>query len=99
MLLRTTLVAAVVSLSALAAHAADQVGIPACDDFLTKYEACLSSKVPAAQKSTFQTQIDQMRNSWTGMAKNPQTKPSLEAACKTTSEQMKAAVSAYGCTF
>lgn len=99
MFFRNALVAAAVSLSAVAAHAADPVGIPACDDFLTKYEACISGKVPEAQKSTFQMQIDQMRKTWTDMAKNPQTKPSMEAMCKSTSDQMKAAVGAYGCTF
>ncbi|MDH7797662.1 MULTISPECIES: hypothetical protein [unclassified Beijerinckia] len=99
MFFRNALVAATVSFSAFAAHAADPIGIPACDDFLTKYEACISGKVPEAQKSMFQGQIDQMRKSWTDLAKNPQTKPSMEAMCKSSSDQMKTAVSAYGCTF
>lgn len=41
--------------------AAEPIGIPACDDFLTKYEVCLSDKVPAAQQSVFKTQIEQLR--------------------------------------
>lgn len=81
------------------AMAADPIGVPACDDFLTKYEACMNNNVPAAQKSMVQGQIDQMRKSWTDMAKNPQAKPALEGACKSSAEQMKAVVSAYKCTF
>jgi hypothetical protein len=81
------------------AMAADPIGVPACDDFLTKYEACITNNVPAAQKSMVQGQVDQMRKSWTDMAKNPQAKPALEGACKSSAEQMKAVVAAYKCTF
>jgi hypothetical protein len=83
----------------LAAQAADPIGIAACDDFLTKYEACLGSKVPAAQRTTLQTQIEQTRKGWTELAKNPSTKTTLEAVCKQTSQQMNTAMQAYGCTF
>lgn len=81
------------------AIAAEPVGIPACDEFLTKYEACLADKVPSAQQSMFKGQIEKMRTNWTALAKNPQTKPTLESACKTSADQMKAAVASYGCKF
>jgi hypothetical protein len=80
-------------------RAADPIGVAACDDFLTKYEACLTSKIPAAQRASFQTQIDQTRKGWADLAKNPSTKAALEAACKQTSQQMKAAMQPFGCTF
>ena len=80
-------------------RAADKVGVAACDDFLTKYEACITAKVPAAQQSTLKTQFEQTRNTWAEMAKNASSKPALESACKQTGEQMKAALQAYGCTF
>lgn len=82
-----------------AAVAAEPIGIPVCDEFLTKYEACLADKVPSAQQSTFKGQIEQMRASWTTLAKNPQAKPTLESACKTSADQMKSAVASYGCKF
>jgi hypothetical protein len=90
-------VAAIAGASAV--NAADKIGIAICDDFLTKYESCVGTKIPAAQQATFKTQIDQMRKSWTDLAKNPSTKPSLESACKQTVESMKTAVQAYGCSF
>jgi hypothetical protein len=85
--------------AATSVRAADKVGVPACDEFLTKYEACVTAKVPAAQQSMMKTQIDQIRNGWAEAAKNASTKPTLEASCKQTGEQMKAAVQAYGCSF
>jgi len=86
-------------LAAGAARAADAVGVPACDDFLTKYDACISTKVPAAQQATFKTMIDQMRSSWAGLAKSADTKPQLEAACKTATEQVKPMLTPHGCSF
>lgn len=81
------------------ASAAESIGVPACDDFLVKYEACLTEKVPASYRDAFKGQIVQLRASWTTLAKDPQTKPALETSCKTSAEQMKAAVASYGCKF
>lgn len=85
--------------SASMAQAGEPVGVAACDDFLAKYQTCLSAKVPAAQQASFQSQIDQTRKTWIGLAKNPSTKASLDFACKQTSEQMKPAFQSYGCVF
>ncbi len=78
---------------------AQTTGIAACDDFLKKYEACVSSKVPDAQKATFQGSLDQMRKAWSDAAKNPSSKAAIEGACKQSAEQTKAALSGLGCTF
>lgn len=51
-----------------AAHA-QSTGIASCDDFLTKYDACVSSKVPEAQRAMYKTQIDQTRKTWIDLAK------------------------------
>src|SRR5437660_7939018 len=48
------------------AHA-QSTGVAVCDDFLAKYEACISSKVPAAQQSMFKGQFDQTRKTWSDM--------------------------------
>lgn len=87
------------ALVASSAHAGEQVGVPVCDEFLTKYDACISGKIPAAQQPTFKASVDQMRSSWAMAAKNPSAKPALEGACKATIEQMKASVASYECTF
>jgi hypothetical protein len=78
---------------------AQSTGIAACDEFLTKYDACVGSKVPEAQRATFKTQIDQTRKVWVDMAKNPSTKATMEATCKQTMDATKASLTAYGCSF
>ena len=78
---------------------AQTTGVPACDDFLKKYESCLTSKIPAAQKATFQGQLDQMRKAWSDAAKAPGVKETLESSCKQSAEQMKTAMSGFGCSF
>ena len=78
---------------------AQSTGITACDEFLTKYDACVGSKVPEAQRATFKTQIDQTRKAWVDMAKNPSTKATMEATCKQTMDATKASLTAYGCSF
>jgi hypothetical protein len=77
---------------------AQTTGIAACDDFLKKYEACVTSKVPDAQRAAFQGSLEQMRKAWTDAAKTP-AKASLEASCKQSAEQTKAALSSFGCAF
>jgi hypothetical protein len=95
--------AAVIATSALVmlstGLSAQTTGVAACDDFLKKYEACVTSKIPAAQKATFQGQLDQMRKAWSDAAKAPGAKATLESTCKQSATQMKASMSAFGCSF
>jgi hypothetical protein len=94
---KAVLTAAALMLSAMAAHA-DSIGVVACDDFITKYETC-ATKAPAAQQATLKAQIEQLKKSWTDLAKDSNTKPALEMACKQVVDQMKAPMQAYGCSF
>ena len=78
---------------------AQSTGVAACDDFLAKYETCITSKIPGAQQATFKGQLDQTRKTWTDAAKNSAAKPSLEAVCKQSADQMKTSLQAFGCAF
>lgn len=89
---------AAIMLTSMAAQA-QTTGVALCDDFLTKYETCVGTKVPAAQQATFRTQLDQLRKTFTDLSKNANSKPALEATCKASSDQMKAAMTSYGCSF
>jgi hypothetical protein len=93
-----TLAVVLVSLISLAKGAAAQtpIGIAACDDFLTKYEACVA-KMPAANQATFKMQIDQMRTGWATMAGTPETKTALESTCTQMATTMKASMTQFGC--
>jgi hypothetical protein len=78
---------------------AQTIGIPACDDFLKKYEMCVTSKIPSQQRAMFQTQFDEMRKAWSEAAKNAAAKATLESTCKQSAEQTKAMMANFGCTF
>jgi hypothetical protein len=79
--------------------AGEKIGIPECDDFIAKYDACVSSKVPEAQQAALKSAVDQWRASWKKLAANPATKGTLAAACKQAAEQQEAALKSYGCTW
>jgi hypothetical protein len=85
--------------SSTTASSGDKIGIPECDDFLAKYEACVTGKVPEQARAAYQTGIKQWRDSWKQLAANPQTKGSLVAACKQAREQQETALKSYGCTW
>jgi len=77
----------------------DKIGVPECDDFIAAYESCINSKVPEMARAQYNQGIAQWRASWRKLADNPQTKPTLVAACKQSKEQTEVAMKSYGCTF
>ena len=85
--------------SSTTASTGDKIGIPECDDFIAKYEACVTGKVPEAARAAYQTGLKQWKDSWKQMAANPQTKGTLVAACKQAREQQETALKSYGCTW
>src|ERR1043165_1196584 len=50
----------------------EKIGIAECDDFIAKYEACVTGKVPEAARASYQTALKQWRESW---EKNPPRNP------------------------
>src|SRR5580765_8401196 len=75
--------------SSTTASSGDKIGIPECDDFLAKYEACVTGKVPEQARAAYQSSLKQWKDSWKQLAANPQTKGSLAAACKQAREQQE----------
>jgi len=86
-------------LATMTMASAQQVGVPVCDDFLAKYEACVTTRIPAAQQPAFKTSLDQTRKAWSDAAKNPTAKAALESSCKQTADQLKQTLAAYNCSF
>lgn len=77
----------------------DKIGVPECDDFIAKYEACVSGKVPEMVRAQYESSLKQMKESWKKMAENPQTRGTLVAACKQAADQQAAALKSFGCSF
>jgi len=78
---------------------AQSTGIAACDEFLQKYDTCVTSKLPEAQRATYRAQLDQTRKMWVDMAKNPSAKSTMEGTCKQTIDAIKASLQSFGCSF
>ena len=76
----------------------DKVGVPECDEYIAKVEACLA-KVPAAGQPAVKTSLDAMRKSWRDAAATPQGKAGLAAGCKQALETAKTTYNAYGCSW
>jgi hypothetical protein len=76
----------------------DKIGIAECDNFLTAYDTCVSTKVPEAARAQFKTAIATWRTEWKKLADNPQTRPTLANVCKTQLESARAQVKSFGCT-
>lgn len=77
----------------------DAVGIAECDNFITAYENCVSSKVPEAARANLRAAVTTWRTEWKKLADNPQTRGTLAAACKTQRDATMTQMKAYGCTF
>jgi hypothetical protein len=66
---------------------------------ITKYEVCVNSKVPEAQRAQYKPTLEQWRNSWRTLASNPATKNTLAGVCKSALDQAKTSMKSYGCEF
>ena len=77
----------------------EKIGIPECDDFIAKYDACVSSKVPEMVRGQFKNALADWRKNWKKLAEDPANKEQLTKACKQAAEQQAAALKSYGCTF
>jgi Tfp pilus assembly protein FimV len=85
--------------AAAPAAAGDSVGVPECDEYITKYSKCLEEKVPAAAKDAMKSGFETMRKAWKEAAATPEGKQGLAVGCKAALDGAKQSMTAYGCTF
>lgn len=77
----------------------EKIGVPECDDFITKYEACIANKVPETVRAQFNTSLKQWRDSWRQAAATPQGKAGLAQGCKVAATQAQQTMKSFGCDF
>jgi hypothetical protein len=78
----------------------EKIGVPECDDFADKYEACINDHVPPDQQRQFRENIEGYRRAWRQqIASNPDIKSALPAACKRHLEQARITMKQFGCEF
>jgi hypothetical protein len=90
---------AIIVAGSAGAVVAQEVGVPACDSYLSQYEACINSKVPESLRAHHRTEVDNWRKRWIDYGnKNPSLKSSLDGACKNAMMLSSVVVEQFGCT-
>ena len=79
--------------------AGSSFGVPECDDYIAKYEACINSKVPDAARAMVLQQLDATRAAWKQAAATAEGKAALVTGCRAATDTARTAMQAYGCTF
>src|ERR687888_926106 len=77
----------------------DKIGVPECDDYISKYEACINGKVPEVMRASVKAALETSRKLWKDAAATPQGKAGLAAACKQALETAKTTMGSYGCSW
>ena len=76
----------------------EKIGVPECDEFITKYEACISDHVPDAQKTQFRENMGAWQKSWRQLA-NQASKETLAMTCKRHILQARESMKSFNCEF
>ena len=76
----------------------EKIGIPECDDFIAKYNACISDHVPEAKKIEYKENIDAFARSWKQLTANSD-RNTVAAACKRHSDITREKMKRFGCEF
>lgn len=79
--------------------AAGKIGVPECDEYLTKVDACIAGKVPEMARAQFNAAVEANRKAWEQAASTPQGRAGLAAACKQAIETAKTSFKTYNCSF
>lgn len=74
-------------------------GVPECDEYMSKYLACIDGKVPEAQRAMLRQSLDQAKAAWKQAAATPEGRQGLATGCKAATDAAKQAMQAYGCSW
>ena len=74
-----------------------EIGVAECDEYVTKYKACLSDKVPEEARAAMETGMKTLVDGWKKAAETDEGKKGLATGCKAALDSAKTAMSSYGC--
>jgi len=78
----------------------DKVGVPECDEYITKYTACINDKMPEAAREQTRQAMQQTVDAWKQTAaQGAEVKAALAAGCKSALDAAKTATQAWGCSW
>jgi hypothetical protein len=75
----------------------ERVGVPECDDYLARYQACLESRAPASSREPLRVALEQSRATWRKAAAASADHRALAQVCERTQQAARTAMQAYGC--
>jgi len=75
--------------TAAAAGGGGEIGVKECDDYITKYSACIGKMAPEA-KTAMEGAFTQTKAAWKQAAGTPEGKASLATSCKAAMDAIKA---------
>lgn len=84
---------------AATAPAVSDFGVPACDQYMRKYVACVDSKVPEAARAAMKQSFEHSKAAWKQAASTPEGRQHLAAACTQAEATARQAMASYGCTW
>jgi hypothetical protein len=79
-------------------EATEPVGVPECDDYLAKYDRCISEKLSDASAQPKRS-ADMMRASWRQAAADPEARTGLAETCRVALKEAKISMKAYSCSW
>jgi hypothetical protein len=79
------------------ASASGEFGVKACDDYMTKYTACINAKVPESSRPEMNQALEHTKVQWKALAATDAGRQALTAACTQASALAKSTTQAYGC--
>jgi len=68
-----------------------------CDEFLARYEACVTDKVPDESRGAMLTALASWRASWSTLARSPTTRGNLPQMCAAAADSVRTQLTGYGC--
>lgn len=80
------------------AESTGRVGVQACDEYIEKYEKCISTKVPEAARAQMMEAMDQSAEAWAEAARGP-ARDGLAKACAAAIKAARDATASMGCDF
>lgn len=75
-------------------------GVPECDNFITRYIACVELRVPADQKARLMDDLHEHRATWRELSRMEQGKLAVGLSCRGVAQRLKGDLTVdYGCEF
>jgi hypothetical protein len=73
------------------------IGVSECDEYIERVTKCISEHAPEDKREALEANLTRTQATWTALAANPGTRPSLGQACGLALSSIKANLQALSC--